>query len=201
MHLKIEENPRGYGITFENKCHADDLTTGQQNLIKTHIFERNHHGLLTGSDIKDVKITLLTGRAHNKHTEGGDFREATFRALDVELEYLGKVLADIQRLSGEFNPPETNLNKVRITGRGPVSTFMDYSMDVIAFTKGKGNISLMFDGYDVCHNSDEVIEKIKYNKNADIEYSSNSVFCSKGQGIIVPWNEAEKYMHCEIFEE
>ena len=221
VHLKIEENPRGYGITFENKCHADDLTTGQQNLIKTHIFERNHHGLLTGSDITDVKITLLTGRAHNKHTEGGDFREATFRALrqglekaenillepfykfiiDVELEYLGKVLADIQRLSGEFNPPETNLNKVRITGRGPVSTFMDYSMDVIAFTKGKGNISLMFDGYDVCHNSDEVIEKIKYNKNADIEYSSNSVFCSKGQGIIVPWNEVEKYMHCEIFEE
>ena len=221
VHLKIEENPRGYGITFENKCHADDLTTGQQNLIKTHIFERNHHGLLTGSDITDVKITLLTGRAHNKHTEGGDFREATFRALrqgmekaenillepfykfiiDVELEYLGRVLADIQRLSGEFNPPETNLNKVRITGRGPVSTFMDYSMDVIAFTKGKGNISLMFDGYDVCHNSDEVIEKIKYNKNADIEYSSNSVFCSKGQGIIVPWNEAEKYMHCEIFEE
>ena len=221
VHLKIEENPRGYGITFENKCHADDLTTGQQNLIKTHIFERNHNGLLTGSDITDVKITLLTGRAHNKHTEGGDFREATFRALrqgmekaenillepfykfiiDVELEYLGKVLADIQRLSGEFNPPETNLNKVRITGRGPVSTFMDYSMDVIAFTKGKGNISLMFDGYDVCHNSDEVIEKIKYNKNADIEYSSNSVFCSKGQGIIVPWNEVEKYMHCEIFEE
>lgn len=121
--------------------------------------------------------------------------------IDVELEYLGRVLADIQRLSGEFNPPETNLNKVRITGRGPVSTFMDYSMDVIAFTKGKGNISLMFDGYDVCHNSDEVIEKIKYNKNAYIEYSSNSVFCSKGQGIIVPWNEAEKYMHCEIFEE
>ena len=221
VHLKIEENPRGYGITFENKCHADDLTTGQQNLIKTHIFERNHNGLLTGSDITDVKITLLTGRAHNKHTEGGDFREATFRALrqgmekaenillepfykfiiDVELEYLGRVLADIQRLSGEFNPPETNINKVRITGRGPVSTFMDYSMDVIAFTKGKGNISLMFDGYDVCHNSDEVIEKIKYNKNADIEYSSNSVFCSKGQGIIVPWNEAEKYMHCEIFEE
>ena len=86
VHLKIEENPRGYGITFENKCHADDLTTGQQNLIKTHIFERNHHGLLTGSDITDVKITLLTGRAHNKHTEGGDFREATFRALRQGME-------------------------------------------------------------------------------------------------------------------
>ena len=86
-------------------------------------------------------------------------------------------------------------------GRGPVSTFMDYSMELIAFTKGKGNISLMFDGYDICHNTDEIVEKIGYNKNADIEYSSNSVFCSKGQGFIVPWNEAEKYMHCEILEE
>lgn len=221
VHLKIEAQPRGSGIVFENRCHADDLTTGQQNLIKTHIFERNHHGLLTGSDITDIKVTLLTGRAHNKHTEGGDFREATYRALrqglekaenvllepyyrftiDVELDYMGRVLSDIQRLSGEFNSPETNLNKVRITGRGPVATFMDYSMELIAFTKGKGNISLIFDGYDICHNTNEIVEKIGYNKNADIEYSSNSVFCSKGQGFIVPWDQAEKYMHCEILEE
>lgn len=221
VHLKLEGQARGTGIVFENKCHADDLTTGQQNLIKTHIFERSHHGLLTGSDITDIKVTLLTGRAHNKHTEGGDFREATYRALrqglekaenillepfyrftiDVELDYMGRVLSDIQKLSGEFNAPETNLNKVRITGRGPVATFMDYSMELIAFTKGKGNISLIFDGYDICHNTDEVVGKIGYNKNADIEYSSNSVFCSKGQGFIVPWNEAEKYMHCEIVEE
>lgn len=221
VHLKLEAQARGTGIVFENKCHADDLTTGQQNLIKTHIFERNHHGLLTGSDITDIKVTLLTGRAHNKHTEGGDFREATYRALrqglekahnillepfyrftiDVELDYMGRVLSDIQKLSGKFNTPETNLNKVRIMGRVPVSTFMDYSMELIAFTKGKGNISLMFDGYDICHNTDEIVEKIGYNKNADIEYSSNSVFCSKGQGFIVPWNEAEKYMHCEILEE
>ena len=221
VHLKLEAQPRGTGIIFENKCHADDLTTGQQNLIKTHIFERNHHGLLTGSDITDIKVTLLTGRAHNKHTEGGDFREATYRALrqglekaenlllepfyrftiDVELDYMGRVLSDIQKLSGEFNAPETNLNKVRVTGRGPVATFMDYGMELIAFTKGKGNISLIFDGYDICHNTDEVMGKIGYNKNADIEYSSNSVFCSKGQGFIVPWDEAEKYMHCEIVEE
>ena len=221
VHLKLESISRGSGIIFENKCHTDNLTTGHQNLIKTHLFERKHNGILTGSEITDIKVTLLTGRAHNKHTEGGDFREATFRALrqglekadnillepfykftiDVELEYMGRVLSDIQRLYGTFNSPETSLNKVRLTGRGPVSTFMNYSMELIAFTKGRGNINLIFDGYDICHNTQEVIEKRAYNKNADIEYSSNSVFCSKGQGFIVPWNEAEKYMHCEIIEE
>jgi ribosomal protection tetracycline resistance protein len=220
VHLKIEPNKRGEGITFENKCHADDLTTGNQNLIKTHIFERNHHGLLSGSPITDIKITLLTGRAHNKHTEGGDFREATFRAIrqglekannillepfykfkiDVELDYMGKVISDIQRLNGEFDSPETKLNKVSITGRGPVATFMDYSSEILTFTKGKGNITLVFDGYDVCHNTEEVIEKIGYNKNADIEYSSSSIFCSKGQGFVVPWNKVEEYIHCESKE-
>ncbi|MDI9216554.1 GTP-binding protein [Clostridium tertium] len=220
VHLKIEPNKRGEGITFENKCHADDLTTGNQNLIKTHIFERNHHGLLTGSPITDIKITLLTGRAHNKHTEGGDFREATFRAMrqglekannillepfykfkiDIELDYMGKVISDIQRLNGSFDPPETKLNKVSITGRGPVATFMDYSSEILTFTKGKGSISLIFDGYDVCHNTEEAIEKIGYDKNADIEYSSSSIFCSKGQGFVVPWDKVEEYIHCEVKE-
>ena len=217
VHLKLEPNNRGEGITFENKCHADDLTTGNQNLIKTHIFERDHHGILTGSPITDIKFTLLTGRAHNKHTEGGDFREATFRAIrqglekienmllepyykfkiDVDLEYMGRVISDIQRLKGSFNPPDNKLNKVTITGRGPVSTFMDYSAEILTFTKGKGRINLIFDGYDVCHNSEEVIERLGYNKNADIEYSSSSVFCSKGQGFIVPWDKVEEYMHCD----
>lgn len=221
VHLKIEPQLRGTGIIFENKCHADNLTTGHQNLIKTHIFERKHNGLLTGSEITDLKITLLTGRAHNKHTEGGDFREATFRAIrqglekaenillepfykfkiDVELDYLGRVLSDIQKLNGTFETPETNINKVKIVGRGPVSTFMDYSLELVAFTKGKGNINLIFDGYDVCHNTEEIINKREYNKNADIEYSSSSIFCSKGQGFVVPWNEVEKYMHCEIIED
>ena len=220
VHLKIEPNKRGEGITFENKCHADDLTTGNQNLIKTHIFERNHHGLLTGSPITDMKITLLTGRAHNKHTEGGDFRESTFRSIrqglekannillepfykfkiDVELDYMGKVISDIQRLNGSFDPPETKLNKVSITGRGPVATFMDYSSEILTFTKGKGSISLIFDGYDVCHNTEEAIEKIGYDKNADIEYSSSSIFCSKGQGFVVPWDKVEEYIHCEVKE-
>lgn len=217
VHLKLEPNNKGEGIIFENKCHADDLTTGHQNLIKTHIFERDHHGLLTGSPITDIKFTLLTGRAHNKHTEGGDFREATFRAIrqglekvenillepyykfkiDVDLEYMGRVISDIQRLKGSFNPPDNKLNKVTITGRGPVSTLMDYSAEILTFTKGKGSINLIFDGYDVCHNSEEVIERLGYNKNADIEYSSSSVFCSKGQGFVVPWDKVEEYLHCD----
>lgn len=220
VHLKLEPNNRGEGITFENKCHADDLTTGHQNLIKTHIFERSHHGLLTGSPITDIKFTLLTGRAHNKHTEGGDFREATYRAIrqglekcenvllepyykfkiDVDLEYMGRVISDIQRLNGTFNPPETKLSKVTITGRGPLATFMDYSAEILTFTKGKGSINLMFDGYDICHNQEEVIDKLEYDKNADIEYSSSSIFCSKGQGFVVPWIKVEEYLHCEIKE-
>lgn len=220
VHLKLEPNNRGEGITFENKCHADDLTTGHQNLIKTHIFERSHHGLLTGSPITDIKFTLLTGRAHNKHTEGGDFRETTYRAIrqglekcenvllepyykfkiDVDLEYMGRVISDIQRLNGTFNPPETKLSKVTITGRGPLATFMDYSAEILTFTKGKGSINLMFDGYDICHNQEEVIDKLEYDKNADIEYSSSSIFCSKGQGFVVPWIKVEEYLHCEIKE-
>ena len=218
VHLKLEPIARNSGLDFENKCHADHLTTGHMNLVKTHIFEREHNGILTGSPITDIKVTLLTGRAHNKHTEGGDFREATFRALrqglekaenillepyykfkiDVEIDYMGRVLSDIQRLCGSFNPPEILEDRVTITGRGPVKTFMDYSTEVIAFSKGKGSINLTFDGYDICHNTEEIIEEIGYNKDADIEYTSNSIFCSKGQGYIVPWDRVEEEMHCEI---
>lgn len=218
VHLKLEALERNSGIEFENKCHADNLTTGHMNLIRTHIFEREHHGVLTGSALTDVKVTLLTGRAHNKHTEGGDFREATFRALrqglekadnvllepyykfkiDVELDYMGRVLSDIQRLSGSFNPPEINEDRVTIIGRGPVKTFMDYSSEVIAFSKGKGSINLIYDGYDECHNTEEVIKEIGYRRDADIEYTSSSIFCSKGQGYVVPWDKVEEEMHCEV---
>ena len=218
VHLELEPLGRNLGIEFENKCHTDHLTTGNMNLVRTHIFEREHKGVLTGSPLTDIKITLLTGRAHNKHTEGGDFREATFRALrqglekaenillepyykfkiDVELDYMGRVLSDIQRLSGIFNPPEINGDRVMVTGRGPVKTFMDYSSEVIAFSKGKGSISLVFDGYDECHNTEEVIEEIGYRRDADIEYTSSSIFCSKGQGYVVPWDKVEEEMHCEI---
>ncbi|OOM13831.1 elongation factor G [Clostridium saccharobutylicum] len=218
VHLKIEPLPRNSGIIFENKCHSDHLTIGNQNLIKTHIFEREHHGILTGSPLTDIKITLLTGRAHLKHTSGGDFREATFRALrqglekvknillepyykftiEVEQDFIGRVLSDIQKMDGTFDPPEIAKDKMIVNGRGPVATFMDYPMEVIAFTKGKGHINLIYDGYDNCHNSEEVIQKRAYNKNADIEYTSSSIFCSHGQGYIVEWDEADKSMHCEL---
>ncbi|OOM76417.1 tetracycline resistance protein TetO [Clostridium puniceum] len=220
VHLKLEPMVRNAGILFENECHADNLTVGYQNLVRTHIFEREHHGLLTGSSITDIKITLLTGRAHNKHTCGGDFREATFRALrqglekvenlllepyykftvEVSADYIGRVLSDIQRLYGTFEPVQTKKDKVIINGRGPVATFMDYSMEIIAFTRGKGSISLVYDGYDICHNSEEIIENKQYNKNADIEYTSTSVFCSHGQGYLVIWEDADAAMHCEIVE-
>ncbi|MCF4017435.1 TetM/TetW/TetO/TetS family tetracycline resistance ribosomal protection protein [Clostridium sporogenes] len=216
VHLKLEASERNSGITFESVCHTDDLTVGNQNLVKTHIFERDHHGILTGSPITDLKITLLTGRAHNKHTSGGDFREATFRALrqglekaknvllepyysfkmEVPLDYMGRVLSDIQKLKGDFNPPETIHNKAIIKGRGPVATFMNYSVEFISFTKGKGKFNFVFDGYDMCHNEKEVIEKIAYDKNADIEYTSTSIFCSKGQAFLVKYDEVEEYMHC-----
>ncbi|NFG01145.1 TetM/TetW/TetO/TetS family tetracycline resistance ribosomal protection protein [Clostridium sporogenes] len=216
VHLKLEPGERNSGIIFESACHTDDLTTGNQNLVKTHIFERDHHGILTGSPITDLKITLLTGRAHNKHTSGGDFREATFRALrqglekaknvllepyysfkmEVPLDFMGRVLSDIQKLKGDFNPPETIDNKAIIKGRGPVATFMNYSVEFISFTKGKGKFNFVFDGYDICHNEKEVIEKIGYDKNADIEYTSTSIFCSKGQAFLVKYDEVEEYMHC-----
>jgi len=218
VHLKLEPLPRNSGIIFENKCHPDNLIVGHQNLVRTHVFEREHNGLLTGSSLTDIKVTLLTGRAHNKHTCGGDFREATFRALrqglekveklllepyykftiEVSSDYIGRVLSDIQRLNGTFEPVQTEEDKVVINGRGPVATFMDYSMEVVAFTKGKGSISLMYDGYDICHNSEEVIENKGYNKNSDIEYTSTSVFCSHGQGYLVEWDKVDEAMHCEV---
>ncbi|MBE6049735.1 MAG: TetM/TetW/TetO/TetS family tetracycline resistance ribosomal protection protein [Clostridium sp.] len=218
VHLKIEELPRNSGIAFESVCHVDNLNLGHQNLIKTHIFEREHHGLLTGSSLTDVKFTLITGRDHNKHTSGGDFREATYRAIRQGLEKadnillepyykfkitvpkdnMGRVLSDIQKLKGIFNPAEIIGDKVIITGRGSVKNFMDYSNEIIAFSKGKGSISLMYDNYDICHNYQEVIDEINYNKDADIEYTSTSIFCSKGQSYLVRWDEADENMHCEL---
>jgi translation elongation factor EF-G len=216
VHLKIEPGRRNSGIVFENKCHADDLTVGNQNLIKHHLFEREHHGILTGSPITDVKVTLLTGRAHNKHTSGGDFREATLRALrqgmekatnlllepyyqykiKVDLEQMGRVISDLQTAHGSFDTPITEGNKAILTGIVPVATFMNYSSQLASFTQGKGSIQLVYAGYYRCHNEQEVINKICYNKNADPEYSSSSIFCAKGQGYSVVWNEVEEKMHC-----
>ncbi|MBY0121796.1 translation factor GTPase family protein [Bacillus sp. S/N-304-OC-R1] len=216
VHVKLEPGNRNDGITFESKCHSDDLAIGFQNLVGQHIHEKEIHGLLTGSPLTDIKVTLLTGRAHNQHTHGGDFREATFRAIrqglekakklllepyyqfkiKVELEQMGRVLADIQSASGRFDPPVTEGEKTIITGIVPVATFMDYSAVLASFTHGKGRISLTFQGYHRCHNEKEVIDRIGYDKNADPDFTSSSIFCSKGQGFSVPWDEAEEMMHC-----
>ena len=216
VHLKLLPGVRGEGIVFENRCHNDYLTPGQQNLIKTHIFEKKHRGILTGSEIDDIKVILITGRAHIKHTEGGDFREATKRALrqgldsaenillepyynfkiEVDNQLLGRVLSDVQKMNGTFNEQQSVGDRVIITGRGPVATFMDYSLEFQALSKGKGGLSLMYGGYDVCHNAEEVIERIGYNKDADPEYTSSSIFCAKGVGYSVKGDEVVNYMHC-----
>ncbi|WP_313799377.1 TetM/TetW/TetO/TetS family tetracycline resistance ribosomal protection protein [Cytobacillus sp.] len=216
VHLKLEPGERNSELTFCNACHADDLTVGNQHLIEHHLFEREHNGLLTGAPLTDVKVTLLTGQAHNKHTSGGDFREATYRALrqglekasnillepiyqfkiKVDIDQMGRVLADIQTAFGKVNSPITEGKKAILTGTVPVATFMTYSSKLAAFTHGKGTISLVFAGYEHCHNEKEVIKKSSYDKNADPAYTSSSIFCSKGQGYSVPWDEAEKEMHC-----
>lgn len=216
VHLKIEPAERGSGVLLANECHADALSVGNQNLVLHHLAERDHHGLLTGSPLTDVKITLLTGRGHNEHTSGGDFREATYRALrqglekaanrllepvyrfkiKVDIEQMGRVLSDIQQAFGRFEAPEMSGGKAFIEGTVPVATFMNYSTEFASFTHGKGLLNLVLAGYEPCHNESEIIEKIAYNKDADPEYTSTSIFCAKGHGYKVPWNEAESAMHC-----
>ena len=216
VHLRITPSDRNSGISFDSTAHVDDLILGHQNLVKTHIFEKDHKGILGGYPLTDVNITLLTGRAHNKHTSGGDFREATFRALrqglentknillepyykfsiEIDIDYVGRVMSDISKMSGEFEPPIINENLAIINGRGPVATFMDYSLEIVSFSKGTGSISYIFDGYDICHNTEYVLEKRNYDKDSDIEYTSNSIFCSKGQAYVVKGNEAKNHMHC-----
>lgn len=216
VHLLLEPGERNTGVTFKSECHVDNLPTGYQNLVRYYIQEREHRGILTGSCITDIKATLLIGRSHLKHTSGGDFREATLRALrqglekaepkvlepyykfkiEVELEHMGRVISDIQKLYGIFDDPIIRENKVIIRGRGPVATFMNYGMELVSFSKGKGSILFRYDGYDFCHNESEIIVNIGYNKNADIEYTANSIFCSKGQGYVVEADKAEEYMHC-----
>lgn len=217
IHLLMEPNERGTGITFSNACHADDLSVGNQRLVEKHLFERDHHGLLTGYAVTDIHFTLLTGRGHNEHTSGGDFREATFRALRQGLEqaqnvllepyyrfkmkasndFIGRMMTDIQQAAGTFDDPVLTETDVVLAGRAPVATFMSYSTIFAAYTNGKGALSLQFDGYDVCHNAEEVITQIGYDKNADPEYSSSSIFCAKGKGYSVPWQEAQAAMHCQ----
>jgi len=215
VHLKLEPAPRGAGVSFTSQCHVDELAAASQRLIGQHVLEREHHGLLTGSALTDVHITLLRGREHNKHTHGGDFREATLRALRqglekadnlllepyyafkiiVHIDLIGRVMSDIQRACGELDPLITEGEKAILTGKVPVATFLDYGAELASFTQGKGRMHLSFGGYAPCHNTSEVIEQINYDKDADAEYTSSSIFCAKGAGYSVSWHEAEELMH------
>lgn len=217
-HLRLSPAPRGSGITFDSQCHVDTLALHYQNLIRTHVFEKAHKGVLTGSPLTDVHITLLSGRAHLKHTEGGDFREATYRAirqglmkgrcvllepfyrftLTLPMDCLGRAMTDITSLFGSYDAPETIGGEVRLCGRGPVRTFMDYPTVLRACTHGKGDIQLEACGYDLCHNPNEVIEELAYDCGADTQNPTGSVFCSHGAGFAVNWDEADGYMHLEI---
>ncbi len=213
--LRIEPAERGSGIVAGNECSLEVLDSNFQHLVLTHILEKEHLGILTGSPLTDVKIVLTAGRSHLKHTEGGDFREATYRAirqalekaenillepyysftLRVPAEEVGRALSDIQKLSGEFEPPEIKLSEAIIKGFGPVSEFIDYPEQLTAYTKGKGSISFRDAGYRPCHNSSEVIEKIGYEKERDLENPSSSVFCSHGAGFEVKWYDVDAMRH------
>ncbi|MFI3325423.1 MAG: translation factor GTPase family protein [Clostridia bacterium] len=215
VHLKLEPSKRGSGLIIDNKTKTDDLDKNWQNLILSHLIEKNHIGALTGSSITDMRITLIAGRGHLKHTEGGDFRQATYRALrqglmeaksvilepfyeftlTVPVENMGRAMNDIQLMHGSFKTPQNSGDSVTIKGEIPVSTSMDYLKDVISYTKGKGKFNCKFKGYDQCHNEEQVIRAINYQAEADLENTGDSVFCSHGAGYPVKWSEAKSKMH------
>ncbi len=215
VHLVLEPGEPGSGLQFETHCSEDTLDRNWQRLIMTHLEEKTHIGVLTGSPITDIKIMLVAGRAHVKHTEGGDFRQATYRAvrqglmkaenvllepyysfkLEVPSEQIGRAINDIREMKGDFSSTETKGETVEIVGRAPVSTMSSYYKDVLSYTHGKGRLVCVSDGYAPCHNTQEVIDKIGYNPEADIYNSPDSVFCSHGAGVNIKWNEVEKHMH------
>ena len=215
VHLVLEPGEPGSGITLETRCNEDTLDRNWQKLVLTHLAEKTHLGVLTGSPLTDVKITLVAGRAHIKHTEGGDFRQATYRAvrqglmkaknvllepyysfrLEVPSEQIGRAINDIREMNGTFGSPETNGDMVEISGRAPVSTMRSYLKEVLSYTHGKGKLVCFSDGYSPCHNAEEVISEIGYDPEADVFNSPDSVFCSHGAGVAVKWSEVERHMH------
>ncbi|MCF2681806.1 translation factor GTPase family protein [Faecalicatena contorta] len=217
VHLIMEPGQRGSGLILDTNCSEDVLDKNWQRLILTHLAEKEHRGVLTGSAITDMKITLAAGRAHLKHTEGGDFRQATYRAvrqglmqaenvllepyydyrLEVPAELVGRALTDIQRMSGEFEPPQTEGEMAVVTGYAPVAAMRDYQMEVTGYTRGRGRLSCTFRGYEPCQNEQEVIEMFGYDPERDLENPTGSVFCSHGAGYNVPWNEVTEHMHIE----
>ena len=217
VHLLLEPAERGSGLTFATACSEDVLDLNWQRLILTHLVEKEHIGVLTGSPITDMRITVLTGRAHTKHTEGGDFRQATYRALrqglmqaksvllepwysfrlEVPQEQLGRAMSDIQKMNGQFDAPEIEDETAILTGSAPVAGMRGYMTEVYAYTKGRGRFSCTLKGYEPCHNAEEVIEAVGYDPEADVENTPDSVFCAHGAGYIVKWNEVPEHMHVE----
>ena len=215
VHLLLEPAPRGTGIQFESRCSTDRLALNWQRLIETHVFEKEHKGVLTGSSVTDLRVVLLDGRSHEKHTEGGDFREAVYRAIrqglmkgetillepwyaftaSVPAELIGRLLSDIQRMGGTFDTPESQEDRAILTGRAPVRRMMDYAREMISYTRGKGILSLRPDGSEPCDDQKERAAEIGYEPERDTENPAGSVFCSHGAGFPVPWREADRYMH------
>lgn len=217
VHLKMEPLEAGSGLVFDADCSEDVLDRNWQRLILTHLQEREDPGVLTGSPITDMKITIVAGRAHLKHTEGGDFRQATYRAvrqglksaesillepwysfvLEVPSDQVGRAMSDIGQMNGSFEGPEAEDKQgmVRLTGTAPASEMRDYQREVWAYTKGRGRITFTLKGYEPCHNAEEVIEQIGYDSERDIDNPTGSVFCAHGAGFLVKWDEVPEYMH------
>ena len=215
VHLLLEPLKRGSGLCFACDCSEDILSRNWQRLVMTHLSERRHRGVLTGSVITDMKITLVAGKAHIKHTEGGDFRQATYRAvrqglkkaqsvllepyydfiLQVPENMVGRAMSDLEKMGGSFEAPEINAGTAILKGMGPVATMRNYQREVVAYTKGNGRFSAAFHGYEPCHRPEEVIAAKGYDSEKDYYHPTGSVFCSHGAGVTVPWDEVEKYMH------
>ena len=213
VHLLLEPLPRGSGLIFSSKVSSDILAVNWQNLILTHLKEREHKGVLIGAPVTDMRMTIVAGRAHNKHTEGGDFRQATYRAvrqglmqtesillepyyefrLEIPVVNLGRALNDLNAMFAKFDPPETEGEMASVVGVAPVACIQNYQADLLTYTKGQGHIFLSFDRYDECHNSEEVIANAMYDPELDISSPCGSVFCAHGSGFYVPWYEVPLY--------
>lgn len=217
VHLLLEPGEPGSGMHFLSNCSEDVLDKNWQRLILTHLEEKEHLGVLSGSPVTDMQITLVSGRAHQKHTEGGDFRQATYRAvrqglkkaesvllepyyeyrLEVPSEMVGRALSDLQRMNGTFGSPEQVGEMAVLSGEAPVALVQDYQREVISYTKGRGRLSCSLSGYKPCSNAEEVLTAIGYDSERDLENPTGSVFCAHGAGFVVPWDQVEDYMHLE----
>lgn len=217
VHLLLEPAEAGTGLHFFNNCSQDTLDLNWQRLILTHLEEKEHCGVLTGSAITDMHITLTTGKAHQKHTEGGDFRQATYRAvrqglkkaesillepyysyrLEVPADMIGRAMTDVQRMNGSFDTPIQDGESAILTGSAPVVTMRDYQTEVISYTKGRGRLSCTLEGYKPCHNQEEVVKEVGYDSERDLDNPTGSVFCAHGAGFVVKWDEVENYMHLQ----